>query len=164
MSRPFTRTVWSVLMAAGLGSVAAAPLVGQVPMERRRQLQQQVMERFIQNVRSQARLDDDQLERLQEVIRRSFEARNQLQRREMRLWMALEGQMRPGVAADQDSVSALLNALVEVRAERVAQAREEQAAYAEFLSPVQRAQVTLAWRRLQMQIEGLRGRGPRRRP
>lgn len=143
----------------GLGLIAVAlvlgvsPLWGQNPMERRRQLQQQVMQRFIENVRSQAGLSDENFGRLQQVMRRSFEARNELQRREAEVWMALEGQMRPGVAADADSLNVLLDALLAVGAERVAQARREQAEYAEFLTPVQRAQVTLAWRRLQMQIE-----------
>ena len=39
------------------------------------------------------------------------------------------------------------------------QARAELDEYATFLDPVQRAQLTIAWRRLQMQIEGVRGRG-----
>jgi hypothetical protein len=154
-----------MVLAVALAGAAGAPLYGQVPMERRRQLQQEVMERFMQNIRSQARLTDEQLGQFQEVARRSVEAREQLRRRETQLWIGLEGQMRPGVAADQDSVNMLLEALVELQVERVEQARREQAAYAEFLSPVQRAQVTLAWRRLQMQIERVRRRMPaRRRP
>ncbi|MFQ6046756.1 MAG: hypothetical protein ACE5PT_10445 [Gemmatimonadales bacterium] len=157
--------IGSGLIAVGLAVIVCSPLWGQEPIERRRQLQQQVMQRFAENVRNQARLSDEHFERLRQVMRRSFEARNELQEREMQVWTALEGQMRPGVAADEDSLSVLLDALVEVQAARVEQARREQAAYAEFLTPVQRAQVTLSWRRLQMQIERLGRMGPmRRRP
>ncbi len=72
--------------------------------------------------------------------------------------------MRPGVAADPDSLNTLMDALIQVQADRVEQARTEQAEYAEFLTPVQRAQLTLSWRRLQGQIEQVRQRMRGRRP
>jgi hypothetical protein len=80
-------------------------------------------------------------------------------RQERDLWVALEGQMRPGVAADADSVDALIDGILAVQERRTAQARAEQEEYADFLSPVQRAQLTLSWRRFQMQIDRVRGMG-----
>ena len=151
-----------ILMTCGLAAVTA-PLVGQNP-QMRRQLQQQVVERFMENVRVQAGLSDEQMERVREVARESFEARQELAERERETWRALEGQMRPGVAADADSLGALMDNLLAIQDERVTQARQEQAAYAEFLTPVQRAQLTIAWHRLHLQIERVRGGpGPARR-
>jgi hypothetical protein len=150
-----------ILMTCGL-AVVTVPLAAQNP-QMRRQLQQQVVERFMENIRVQAGISDEQMERVREVARASFEARQALAQRERDVWRALEGQMRPGVAADADSLETLMESLLTIQDERVTQARGEQASYAEFLSPVQRAQLTIAWRRLNMQIERVRGGpGPRR--
>jgi ABC-type tungstate transport system permease subunit len=151
-----------ILMACAVS--LAPPLAGQNP-QLRRQLQQQVVERFMENVRVQAGLSEAQMERVRYVARQSFEDRQALAERERDTWRALEGQMRPGVAADADSLGALMDQLLTIQEERVAQARQEQATYAEFLTPVQRAQLTIAWHRLHMQIERIRGGpGPARRP
>ena len=83
----------AVLLAASAGSLAA-----QNPP--RQQLQQRVMERQMQNFRAQAGVTDEQFSRFQEIASRSTSARQQSQMRERELWRALEGQLRPGVAAD----------------------------------------------------------------
>jgi len=152
----------TLLLGIATTMLAAAPLLAQNP-PRRQQLQQQVVQRFLANYRSQAGLNDEQFLRLQDVLRASFEQRTQSLQRERDLWLALEGQMRPGVAADSDSLSGLMNAIIEIQQERVDQARAELEEYAAFLNPVQCAQLTLAWRRLQLQIEGVRGMGLQRR-
>lgn len=167
-------TKWTVMWCAAatvlLGAVERSPLAAQEPpAARRQQLQEQVMQRFMENVRQRAELTDEQGARFEQVTRRMFEQRGELQRRERELWRAIEGQMRPSVAADADSVARLLDALSELQLARAQQARREQQVYAEFLSPVQRAQVTMAVTRLQHLIEdrmrmrrGPRGReGPR---
>ncbi len=144
-------------------AVSATPLMGQNPQVRRQMLQQQIVERFMTNYRTQSGLTDEQYDRLQALTRQSFEARAELARRERALWFALEGQMRPGVAANADSVTRLIDGLLALEAERLERARTEQREFATFLTPVQRAQLTLAWRRLQLQIERVRGgqmRGP----
>ena len=154
-----------VLLPLALLLAIASPLVGQNPGMRRNELQRQVMQRFMQNVRTQAGLGDEQFQEFSQVARRAFEGRARLSERERSLWMALDGQMRPGVAADADSVTSILATLVEVGDQRVELLRREQAEYAAFLSPIQRAQVTIAWRRLQMQIDRIRmGRMQDRRP
>ncbi len=143
------------VLAAWTSSLAA-----QDPAERR-ELRQQVIERFIRNYQTQAGLTDDQAAQFQQTLRQSMEANGKLQQRERSTWRALEGQMRPGVGANADSVIVLLDALVQVAQDRLEQMRGDQQAYAEFLAPVQRAQLTLAWRRLQNQIQRMR---QRRRP
>jgi hypothetical protein len=151
------------IVLATLIAVQVGPLAAQNPQVRRQMLQQQVVERFMANYRAQAGLTDEQGRRLEDMTRRSFEARTALALRERTLWFALEGQMRPGVAANADSVAKLIDDLLALESERVERARAEQREFATFLSPVQRAQLTLAWRRLQMQIERVRGgqgRGP----
>jgi hypothetical protein len=143
----------SILIVVGLG-LAAAPAPGQVRQDPER-LRAQVVQRFIENYRTQAGLTDAQFERFQAVVRRQWEARRVLELRERDILQALGGQLRPGVAADQDSVSALLDALETVQADRLARLRNEQGEFREFLSSVQRAQLVLSFARLERQIEDL---------
>jgi hypothetical protein len=116
-------------------------------------LRQAVMQRFLQNYRTQAGLTPDQDRRFQEVFRRSVEQRRELQQRQQELWRALEGQMRPGIAANPDSVTKLLEAVVAQQAAMVEQTRSEQRDYAQFLNPVQRGQLVLMMERLQQQVQ-----------
>ncbi len=149
-----------ILLIPALAALAVAPLQAQDdrPPQRRMQLQQEVMHRFMENYRSQVTLDDEQFAQFEEITRQSMERRGELLRHERGLWMALQGQMRPGVAADADSLTTLMEALLAVQQERVDQARADMERYAEFLDPVQQAQLVLSLRRLQFQIEGARMR------
>ncbi len=145
----------TVLTTLALVAVAVGSLAAQDP-PRRQELQQRVVQRFMANYRTQAGLTDEQTARFEEMTRRSFEANGELQRRERAVWRGLEGQMRPGVAADADSVVGLLDELQAIHAARAEQFRADQERYAEFLSPVQRAQLAMAWRRLQQQVQQIR--------
>lgn len=159
------RRVLMMLVGATLWAGALGAQEGM--MMRRQQLEQQVVERFMTNYRSQAGLTDEQFDRFREVVRRAFEQRAQLQQREREIWAALSRQLRPGIAADADSLEALMEALLALQEQRIEQTRAEQAEYAEFLSPVQRAQLTLYWHRFQQQVERIRMRmmmQPSRRP
>ena len=123
------------------------------PGPQRRQLLQQVIERLLENGRVQAGLTDEQFGRYREIARRSIASRNAIQSRERTLWRALEGQMRPGVAADEDSVTALIDSLVVVPEQLVNVRQAEQREYAEFLTPVQMAQLMLTHRRFEANIQ-----------
>jgi len=116
-------------------------------------LRQRVMMRFMETYRIQAGLTDQQFARFRREMRRTFEERAALQRRQRELYLALEGQMRPGVAADADSVSRLLDGLEQAQQEQVDQFKAERKAYSAFLNPVQVAQLVLAWQRLQQQVQ-----------
>lgn len=140
------------LAILGLATVLVAPVQAQERPAPER-LREQVMRRFMENYRNQAGLTDEQFARFQDVTRRAWERRRELEQRERALLRALEGQMRPGVAADQDSVAALIDALIDAQAARVQHARSDQEEYAAFLNPVQRAQIVLAWTRLERQIQ-----------
>jgi len=143
----------TILMAVAFG-LLAGPLAGQAGPDPER-LRAQIVQRFIENYRAQAGLTDAQFQRFQESVRRQWDARRALEQREREIVQALGGQLRPGVAADQDSVTALLDALVDVRTRQTDRLRAEQAEYAEYLTPVQRAQLVMAFARLERQIEDI---------
>ena len=150
----------SLALTALLALLVVPVLHGQQGQMRQRQmLQQQVMQRYMANFREQAGLSDEQFERFRQVVTESTQQRRALELRERELWRAIEGQMRPGVAADVDSLNGLMDSLIAVQQERVDLARSERERYAEFLTPVQQAQLILATRRLQNNIEQIiRGR------
>ena len=119
----------------------------------REELMRQVTERFMANYRQQAGLTPEQDQKFRAVAQRSFEQRRARQQREQALWRGLELQMRPGVAANADSVTRLLDGIVAIRSAAVDQARADQKEFATFLTPVQRAQLFLQYERLQRSIE-----------
>lgn len=142
----------------------AAPLGAQDQATQRQRLMSQIAERFMENYRQQAGLTPDQYQKFRAVAQRSFEQRRERQEKEQSLWRALEGQMRPGIAANPDSASKLLDGIVAVRAAAVDQLRADHRDYATFLTPVQRAQLFLQIERLQRNVEDmirrrLEGRG-----
>ncbi|MFC1640210.1 hypothetical protein ACFL3B_05545 [Gemmatimonadota bacterium] len=152
-----------------LALLAGVVLFGSVgaqnqPVQQRRQLLEQVIGRLLENGRVQAGLTDEQFGRYREIARRSIASRNEIQSRERALWRALEGQMRPGVAADQDSVTALIDSLVVVPELMVELTQREQSEYAGFLTPVQRAQLMLTHRRFQNNIQQIMQRRLPNRP
>ena len=156
------RTLLLVMFAAAvvIGTADAQDQTAQ----QRRQLQQQVLERLLQNARAQTGMTDEEFERYREIATRSMASRNQIQMRERELWRGLEGQMRPGVAADEDSVESLIDSLIAVPGQRIELARGEQGEYSEFLTPVQRAQVVLIHRRFENNIRQIMQRRMQNRP
>ncbi len=140
-------TLALLLMATPLAAQQGPPRPGAEA------LRQQVMQRFLDAYQTQAGLTPDQDRRFREVFRRSLDQRRDIQQREQQFWRALEGQMRPGVAANADSVTKLLDGIIAQRAALVDQTRNEQREYAQFLTPVQRGQLALMTERLQQQVQ-----------
>jgi len=129
-------------------------------MRQRQMLQQQVMQRYMQNYRQQAGLNDKQFQDFTQLTERAFNERTELQQRERVLWQALEAQMKPGVAADADSLVKLIDTILEVQEELVKTEQRNQKDLAEFLTPVQRAQLMLSQRRFHNNIQNvMRNRG-----
>ena len=128
-------------------------------------LQRQIVERLVQNFRAQGGLDDEQTVRFRAVFQRHFRDRRASEAAQRRVVRALESQLRPGVAADIDSLNALLSAVIDRRRARIELENEYQAEYGSFLSPVQHAQLILSLERFQRQIENLlRRRAAANRP
>ena len=129
--------------------VLSRPLAGQVDdSQRTGRLRQQVEGRFAERVRDQLQLSDDQMDRLRGTARTYGARRRELAGREREIRAALAEQLRPGVAADQDSVSRLTDDLVAIRAAQASTLRDENREMAEYLTPVQRSQLFVMRERL----------------
>lgn len=152
------------LMALAL-LVVANPVQAQ-DAEREAMLRQQIMTRFMQRVRTDTGMDDAQFERFRAMTEAGMRDNQALQQRERELWQELQEQMRPGVAADPGRVDAIIEELVQLGEQKLANRRDAVAEYAEFLSPIQRAQVVMSFRWLEDNIrriaEEQMGQGRRR--
>ncbi len=152
-----------VLSATAGGAVAA-----QDPDTTRPQadsLRQRIEERFAQRVQEQLGLSDAQATKLRATSQEYGDRRRKMEARERDLRIALSGQLRPGVAANQDSVARLTKSLVDLRVDYANTWRDEMNALS-YLTPVQRAQLYVMRDRLLQRVQEIRDErgGWRRRP
>ena len=147
---------------------------GEPDPERAERLRQQVEGRFAERVKERLQLSDDQMTRLRGTARTYGARRRELTERESEIRTALGEQLRPGVAANQDSVSRLTDALVAIRDSHAHALRDENREMSQYLTPVQRSQLFVMRERLVRRAREIRderrderrlpGRADRARP
>lgn len=141
----------------------------------RERLQQEIERRFGAAVQRQLDLTNDQADKLRATEERFRPRRRAVMREELLLRLALRDQMRPGVAADPDSVRRLMDAMQANRSDRLKLEQEHDREIAGYLTPVQRARYQMLRERLMQRLQEVRreraGQGmgepdarPRRRP
>ncbi|MGH7507953.1 MAG: hypothetical protein ACREMZ_00600 [Gemmatimonadales bacterium] len=129
---------------------AALALIPLCPVEAQRSdstshradsLRHRIEERFASQVQEQLGLTADQAAKLRATSlefngrRREFASRQRLIREQ------LTAQLRPGVAANQDSVAKLTNALIDLRVAQAQLDRDEMKDQSQYLDAVQRARL-----------------------
>jgi len=143
-----------VALASGSGlAVAQEPAVDPVRAERLRRI---VEDRFAMQVKEQLALTDDQAARLRSAMAGVADRRRAMERQERALRQALNRQLRPGVAADPDSVGRLVEVLTEQRVAYAETFRDEIREVSAILTPVQRGQYLLLRDRLLQRIQEIR--------
>lgn len=163
-----------VLVAAfclhGPTLVAQDTLNDPVRTERLRQL---IEVRFGDRLKEELGLTADQTTRLRVVLAGLAARRRGMEQEERGMRRALATQLRPGVAANADSVARLVDALTGHRVAYAQTFRDEMRELAGILSPVQRGQYLLLRDRLMQRALDLQQggaqqplplRGARRRP
>ena len=103
------------------------------------EIRQRIEERFSERVKLELGLDDAQTAKLRQVAADWFAKRRAMEDEERDLRQALAGQLRPGVAANSDSVSRIVSQLLDLKVKYAESYREENKQLG-FLTPVQRAQ------------------------
>ena len=137
------RALWLALSVA-----AATTLAAQNPADsgmaddsaHLENLRQEVAGRFRTRAHQLLGLSPDQAVKFDSAQSRAWAQRRQYMLDRRRINMALQEQMRPGVAANSDSVSKLLDARRQVTQALFKVDDQEDREMAGFLSPVQRAQ------------------------
>lgn len=134
-------------------------------------LRRQIEQRFAARVQQELGLTADQATNLRATQERFGERRRTLMRQQMGRRMALQGQMRPGEAANADSVKRLMDGLQAGRGEMLKLEQDEDRDMAGYLTPVQRARYQMMRQRflervneMREQRRGRMGPGPRARP
>jgi len=150
MSFKATVTITALALAIGLSSAPAQEPGQQRPS--REQLMRQIEQRFMARATEQLGLDAEQAERLRSTVTHFAIERRRLEQAERSIKRGLNGQLRPGVAADRDSLVVLLDALTSNRVAYVESFRGELTEMAEYLDPVQQAQYVMLRERLIEQI------------
>ena len=121
-------------------------------------LRQRIEARFDSIVRDDLELSDDQAARLRATHERYGPRRRELMLRQRHLRIALADQMRPGEAADADSVRKLNDAMLENRRRLLEIETDEQRDMAGYLSPVQLARYREMRFRFMERVEDIRRR------
>ena len=136
------RALWIALSAA-----AATTLAAQNPGDsgvaadstQLETLRQEVLERYRTRAHEVLGLNPDQAARFDSAQARAWGQRRPLMLERRRINQALQGQMQPGMAANADSVSKLLDARRRVTQSLFQVDDQEDHELAGFLNPVQRA-------------------------
>jgi hypothetical protein len=123
-------------------------------------LRHRIEERFASKAQEKLGLTNEQTARLRATSQQFGTRRSELRARAHRLREALAGQLKPGVAANQDSVAKLTDAMIDLRMAQAQVARDEIKEQSKFLTSVQRAQLYLMRERFAhhvMEVHGHRG-------
>jgi len=153
------------LLVLGLAVVLAPPLAAQQPGSGRppsdsaqaEQLRTQIEQRFSARVQQELQLTNDQTAKLKDTQERFGPRRRALMQQQMQRRRALENQMQPGVAANQDSVRKLMEGLDAGRMEMMRIQQDEGKELGNYLTPVQQ------WRYNQMRERFMQRVGEMRR-
>jgi len=152
------RVCWGLALLVVMG---APPAWAQRPgpqddPARAQELRQRIEDRFAARVKEELGLTGEQLAKLRTTSLTYGSRRRELEGRERVLRSALAEQMRPGVAANQDSVSKLTDGLVNLRSSYAQTLRDENQAWAKYLTPVQRSQLFTMRERFTRRIREIR--------
>jgi hypothetical protein len=120
------------------------------------QLRMQIEQRFAQRVQMQLGLTDQQMDRLRAAERASRDRRMALNDHEQDLRRAVGEQLKPGVAANADSLGKLLDAIAQNHVARAQEEQQEMRDLSQFLNPVQRAQLLIMRQRLMQNVQMIR--------
>lgn len=152
---PTTRAVLLLLLAA-------SPLAAQGggrgnqrpggPPPRIAALRGQIEETFKRRAMKELALTDDQAARMSRVVQATGERRRLLEEEMRRMQDALDGELRPGVAANADSVSRLIDRMGQNRVAYAESFRDEMRELQPVLTPIQRGQYLIMRDRLLQRI------------
>ena len=120
------------------------------------QLRQQIRERWNARVRQDLNLSDDQAAKLQGTEQKFTQQRVDLAQRQRGINEGLRGQLRPGVAANSDSVRKLMDARDRNRAALAEVDRNENREVSGYLTPVQQARYQMMREQLRRRIQEIR--------
>jgi hypothetical protein len=122
---------------------------------RAERLRQQIEQRFGERMKEELGLTEDQASKVRVILGTLAVRRRALEQEERQLRQALANQLRPGVAANSDSVARLVDALTGHRVAFAQTFRDEMRELSAILNPVQRGQYLMLRDRLMQRAQEL---------
>ena len=152
------------LVVLSLAVLLATPLAAQqrdsanVPRDTAEagRLRQQIEQRFSARVQQDLNLSSEQATKLRATQERYSARRRTLAQQQMDRRRAIDSQMQPGVAANQDSLRKLLDGQRSGRAEIAKVDQDEDQEMSGYLTPVQRARYQQMRSRLMERVQEMR--------
>ncbi len=148
--------LWSLMLALTPFGVARAQRADSVTV-RGDSLRHRIEERFATRAQEELGLNNEQTARLRATSQQFGARRGELRTRGQRLREALAAQLRPGIAANQDSVAKLTDAMIELRTAEAQASREEVKEQSKYLTPVQRARLYVMRERFAHRVKEVHG-------
>src|SRR4051812_29839105 len=121
------------------------------------EMRQRVEARFGQMVQQELQLSDQDMQHVRESMRANQDRRVAFMRREQDMRRAIQAQLQPGQAANNDSVARMTEAMGHLRVER-AQSDEQMVRDLGFLPPVKRARLLNMMQRFEQRVQEIRQR------
>jgi protein CpxP len=116
-------------------------------------LRQRIEERFASRVQSELGLTNEQTAKLKATSQAYSGRRRELRDRAMKVRDELAKQLQPGVAANQDSVAKLTDAMIDLKLASAQLTRDEMKDVAKYLTPVQRARLLVMRERFMERVK-----------
>lgn len=143
-----------VVLGALLAAPAAAAAQDSIPDPIRAQrLRELIEQRFGQRLKEELGLTEEQSSKLQVSLAGIAARRRGMEQDERRMRQALAAQLRPGIAANSDSVAKLVDALTTHRVAYAQTFKDEMRELSTILNPVQRGQYMMLRDRLMLRAQ-----------
>jgi hypothetical protein len=147
----------AVLLGPGLAAQQPQPAPQQaVDTAEAGRLRTQIEQRFSERVQQELKLTPDQAAKLRASQERFGALRRDVMRQQLDRRQALNDQMRPGVAANPDSVRKLMDGMRAGREQMVKIEKDEDQEMSGYLNPVQRAQYQQMRERFMQRVNEMR--------
>ena len=148
--------LWSLMLAVAPFGVAGAQRADTSSI-RGDSLRHRIEERFGARAQKELGLTNEQTAKLRATSQQFGARRGELRNRGERLREALAAQLRPGIAANQDSVAKLTDAMIELRMAEAQTSRDEVKEQSKYLDPVQRARLYVMRERFAHRLREVHG-------
>ncbi len=150
------RLFWLVSLVLAVGSSAVLAQDDGDDSPQAAEMRRQIETRFGAQVQQVLGLTDQQAAQLRATLGVYGPKRRAMERQERAIKLGLQGQLRPGVAANADSVARLTDQLLTLKVSYAQTFVDEDREMAKYLSAVQRAQFQVMRERLMARIEEIR--------
>ena len=149
--------LWSLVLVLTPFGVAGAQRADSTSV-RGDSLRHRIEERFAARAQEELGLTNEQATKLRATSQQFGTRRAELRTRGKQLREALTAQLRPGIAANQDSVAKLTDAMIQLRTAEAQISRDEVKEQSKYLNPVQRARLYVMRERFAHRVKEMHGR------